>query len=54
MNKRTIPVDVHKETAAKIFGVLIKDVTPEQREIGKNKNYVDWFTISKAERAVIK
>lgn len=31
--------DLHRETAAKIFGVNYQDVTPEQRRAGKQANF---------------
>lgn len=36
-------IDVHRETAAKMFGVAYEDVTPEQRVAGKNRNYLTWW-----------
>ncbi len=35
--------DLHTETAAKIYGVDVADVTPEMRKVGKIANYNDIY-----------
>ena len=36
-------MDVHKQTAAKIFGVSYGNVTDAQRKFAKTVNYVNWY-----------
>ena len=38
--------DLHKRTASKIFHVPYDDVTPEQREIAKRKNFIKAYSRS--------
>ncbi|MGN0201900.1 MAG: DNA polymerase I [Candidatus Cryptobacteroides sp.] len=39
-------VDVHKATAAKIFGIPVEEVTPDQRRIAKTANFGIMYGIS--------
>ena len=36
-------IDVHKETAARMFSVKPEEVTPEQRRIAKRRNFLHLY-----------
>lgn len=36
--------DIHKETAAEMFGVPVDQVTPQQRQAAKSRNFLDLYS----------
>lgn len=36
--------DLHRERAAKLFGIKPEEVTDEQRRLGKERNYIDAYS----------